>query len=303
MRVAFHQRAWAQPREGADQRAGSHRAAFEMAEGADFHIILDHHAGGEDHAGADQHVAPQLRVMREDHGFGLHQRRAARHGGVTQTALHLGLGLGQLGAAVDAAQLLLGRFHGFHPPALTRRQRHHIGEVVFALGVVVADRAQPAEQLRGRCGDHARIAQPDSPFSGRGIRPFDDARHAARRVGDDAAIAAGIGRAHRQQRQGRGIGGRAQAPQRCHRDQRVVGVEHGRAALEAFQGACRRQRRVPGAQALGLNDRLMRRGGSLERGHVGADHHHHAVEHLAHRFEQVLQHRPPRDGVQRLGLG
>ncbi|QYU68265.1 hypothetical protein J4558_26140 [Leptolyngbya sp. 15MV] len=126
--------------------------------------------------------------MAEHHTLGLDQRGAVVHRGAAEPALHLGLRLGQLGPGIDAAQLGLRRLHGGHAHALRGGQRHHVGQVVLALPVVVLHGPQPAEQVGCGRADHAGIAQADPPLRLARVGELHDARDRAGRIRHDAPV-------------------------------------------------------------------------------------------------------------------
>ena len=132
---------------------------------------------------------------------------------VTQPGLHHRLCGRKLAARIDAGDLVCRSLNRGDAAAVGVRQRHNIGEVIFALGVVGPDIAQPARHVGGGSAQHAGITQRLGAFDFRCIDPFDDALHIAV-PRDHAAIAAGIGGAKREQRQSGVAGGAAvdQAP-------------------------------------------------------------------------------------------
>ena len=111
------------------------------------------HAGAEHHVGLDHGAAADPGVRAED-------RRSAASIRVTpaampgaQSVLEGRLGLGELGPGVDADRLLRGRLdRAAGEPALAR-DADDVGEVVLALGVVVADLV---EQRAAHAGRRAR---------------------------------------------------------------------------------------------------------------------------------------------------
>ena len=116
--------------------------------------------GADHHVGLDHHVLADARVMAEKHRLGRDQRRASGHRLGAQALLHRGFGLGEFGARVDAEHLFaVGLDHARLEPVAARK-RHGIGEIEFALGVVVADPAEQAEQRLGAAEAHdAGIAE------------------------------------------------------------------------------------------------------------------------------------------------
>ncbi len=221
-----------QPGVGADQRALADDGTLQVAEGPDLGAGADRDARPEHHVGMHGDVGSEQGVGGQEHRLRGDQGGAVRHRRLAQAVLDLGLGSGQLGAGVDAAQLGLRRLDGADDGTLGGGQRHDVGQVVLAGGVVVVDPLQPAGQAAGLGAQRAGVAQADRALGRRRVRILDDALNGLAplpvRRGHQAAVAGGIGRTHRQQGEV-GIApaaGLEQAPQRRLGDQRVVGVEH-----------------------------------------------------------------------------
>src|SRR3546814_12119681 len=69
LRLFAKYRAGAQPRERADFTARADRRAFDMAVGADLHLVRDGPPGTEKDIGLDRPVAAELRVQGEPAGL------------------------------------------------------------------------------------------------------------------------------------------------------------------------------------------------------------------------------------------
>ena len=69
-------------------------------------LSADRDAGAEHDIRLDHDIAPEPRVGAEEHGLRRDQCDAGLHRRAAQPALHQRLGLGQLGAGIDAEQLL-----------------------------------------------------------------------------------------------------------------------------------------------------------------------------------------------------
>ena len=119
---------------------------------------VDADAGAEHDVRADRHVRREARVGAQEHGLGRGHGDARLHRRGAQAALHRGLGLGQFGARVDAAQLVERRLDGGDAPPVRAGQRDDVGQVVFGLA-------------RCRCGPRAarRASAPASAQSTPGI--------------------------------------------------------------------------------------------------------------------------------------
>ena len=97
--------------------------------------------------------------MTEKYGFRRGQGSAVRHGRLAQALLYDGLGRGKIRAGIDARQLIwvLG-FDDSTVGAVPIGDGDDISEVVFALGVVIADPAQDIEQALAIHGHDAGVA-------------------------------------------------------------------------------------------------------------------------------------------------
>jgi hypothetical protein len=292
---------------GADQGPLAHDRAFQMAEGLDHRAGGDADAGPEDHelldgdAGGDLGVPGQVDRLRRGHGDALD------HQGATAALLPDRLGGGQFGLRVDALH------RGFRREGRAGRQASpmgdadHVGQVVFAVGVVVADRIQDVEQSGAVGGQNAGIAVLDLPDAVVGVLGLDDAQQHMVRGQDQAAIGAGVGGLEAQHRD---VGARgAQVEQRRDRrgaQQRAVGEGHHHVAVEIGQGLAGGQHGVAGAQRRILDDhrRLTQplAGVDADGGAVGPDHDDdpRAAQGLG-GVDGVVQQGPAGDLVQHLG--
>ena len=105
------------------------------------------------------------------------------------------------------------------------RQRNDIGDVIFALRIVVGELRQPALQIAAVGDQDAGIDFGDLQLIGRGVFLLDNADDGAV-FAYDAPVAAGIVQHHRQQADAAFRFGVAQTLQRLLRDQRHVAVKH-----------------------------------------------------------------------------
>jgi hypothetical protein len=93
----------------------------------------------------------------------------------------------------------------------------------------------------------------------------------------------------------------SQAAQRGGADQGIIGIQHGHVA--GAELSRRLQCGMGGAQPFVLHHHGVRGGGGGERRHVRPGHDHRPLEHSGAGCEQMVQHRPPAQGVERLGEG
>ena len=179
---------------------------------------------------------------------------------LVDAALHDLGDLCELHARVDAQQLgVVGGEQRGDGLAHLAVDAHHVGEVVLALGVVVADlvdvlgQAPPAEAV------DARVALGERGLLlGGAVLVLDDGHHAAVGVALDAAVAGGVGGAHGEHRAGVVVclGLFDQRTDGLGAHERRVAIEHDGRTLEVAQGVAHAHHGVPGTQALGLLDAL-----------------------------------------------
>src|SRR5690606_14849069 len=136
------------------------RRALDMAERLDADIIADANAGAEEDAGLDHHVAAEFGIMAEPHLLGIDQRRAVPHRAGAPAHLRNLLGLGKLGAVVDAEKFRLRPAHESAGEAAANRKADEIGEIIFALRIAVVDGGNQAFQMRAADRHNAGITKP-----------------------------------------------------------------------------------------------------------------------------------------------
>ena len=222
-----------------------------MRERADHRIVLDRHALPEHHERLDHDVAAELGVGREEDGFRRDQGDARFHRRLAQPLLQRGFGLGELRPGVDAAHVvLLGLDHDRLQPHRPG-DRDRVGEIVFALAIVIADPCRgsasavgPANAIRPPL--HRSIAR----SAGAGVELLAD--------GDELAvlqhqppIAGRVGRAEAEHRDRRACGQcRAHSRQRLRPDQRRVAENDENIVGAARDRALGGQHRMRGAAPL-----------------------------------------------------
>ena len=147
MRSHAEGRSWAQSRERTDDRAGPDGAAFQVAEGTDLGSLLHGHAGTEHDSGSDRYIRREARIEAEEYAGRVRHRDPFFHRRVSQSALEHGLGFGEFDPGVDAAQFVEWRLDRRDVLAFGRCEGHDVGQVVFALGVVIAHGPHPARHV------------------------------------------------------------------------------------------------------------------------------------------------------------
>ncbi len=196
-----------QPGEGADDRARADARAVEMAEGmhhrARAHTHIAQHGVGP-HAGAvgqmhfafehaahvDEHIAATVQRAAHVDAARVGQGDARVEQAARSAQLHHALQMRELAAVVHAEHIVrVGHGGGAHRHTVGHGQGHHVGEVVLALRVVVAQLAQPAAQGGQRRAQNAGVAFAHRALRRRGVFVFDDALHRAVGTTQNAAIA------------------------------------------------------------------------------------------------------------------
>ncbi|OIQ86786.1 hypothetical protein GALL_313750 [mine drainage metagenome] len=136
---------------------------------------------------------------------------------------------------------------GVHLEAVGASQRDDVGQVILALRVVAAQRADPAAQRGARRGDDAGVDFGDRTLGGGRVLVLDDALHAPGGVAHDAAVAGGVVELDAEQPQRAGAGGVEQRLQRRRAHQRHVAVQHQHHRV-VVERVGRLQHRVAGAE-------------------------------------------------------
>ena len=139
----------AQTGERTDDRLRRDGRAFDVAKRLDRRAVRDLDARTEDDVRFDGHVAAELSVCREPDAFGIDERR---------TVLERLLAGGAASPARDARARRgcsrppsrKGRLDHDRVAALRSGDVHHVGQVIFARGIVFADLVEPAEQSFAR---------------------------------------------------------------------------------------------------------------------------------------------------------
>ena len=204
---------------------------------------------------ADGDIAPQAGIEAEPDAGRIDQGRALGHRAVAQTPLQQGLGGGELRPAVDADELLGWRLDGGAEEPAPAGQRDDIGQVIFALGIVVADLGQEFPEQRAIHRHDAGIAEADPPLRGRGVAMLDDRLQPALAVGDQPAVFPGIGGPHPQHHHRGTVGGAPPGQEALEGRRR----DEGGIAIEDEDVARRLVARGPRLAAPRLTERLFGR--------------------------------------------
>lgn len=227
-----------------------------MREGTDDRAVLHRHAGAEHDIRLDGDVAAEFGIARQKYGFRCDQSNASVHRLRAQTALQHRFGLRELRLGVDAAHVVLRGFDGDRLQSHRARDGNRVGQIKFALAVVIADSVEQRQRVFTGKRHQPAIAEADRALLRRCIFFLDDSRKiTAGRY--QPSIAGRVLRRkaknrHRRARAQRGAQGR----QRFRPHQRRVGEHHQNIAGAAFDRLARRQHRMRGAEAFALLENL-----------------------------------------------
>ena len=246
--------------------------AGDMAEGRDLDALADRDAGPEHDEGADDAVAADARVGAEEHRLGRDQRHARLHRARAQAALHRRLGGGEIGAAVDAQQLVGRRLdrRGRAARAARASARRCRSDSIRPWRCRWPMPSSSAKRCRAIDRHQAGIAQRDGALlPACSPRP----RRSPSSVPSGAERRAGHRRRDRPGRMPSTTTAAAGARRRSAssaasvavRDQRRVAIEHQHVAGEARERVARRGDGMAGAELLALDRGLGRRDGRRRR--------------------------------------
>ena len=232
-------------------------------------------------------------------------RDAGLERGRAQPPLHRGFRLGELRPCVDAAHLILPglKRHGFQRHAVG--DRHRIGQVEFALGILVVDAFEDVEHDFAAQRHQPAIAEIDPALDVACVLLLADGDKPVA-VHHEPTISARIGCAKSQHRNTRVMIDRGAQPlQRVGADQRRIAEDHQDIVSALGDGRARDQYRVGRPAPLGLGENLRLRhcaAGLFGDGiRVRPDHDRDRFRPgAAHRAQHMPQHRSPRDRVQHL---
>ena len=167
---------WAKPGIGADIAVLTDFGTFQMTEGLDHRaaldhrvadhavrpdddVILDHHPPFQHYVDVDADVPADGHISAHIQPRRVCQRGALGHQPLGFTLLPAALEHRQLQAVVGAHDFqLVPRLSHLHRDRARYGQGHHIGQVIFALGVVVRQAGQPVGSLAARQHHDAGVA-------------------------------------------------------------------------------------------------------------------------------------------------
>ena len=205
-------------------RAGPDISVLDPRKGVNDRAVGDLRIPADDDIGLERDVPSELRPGGQKHRFGRDQRRAAGHRRLTQPFLRDALRLRELGPIVDAEHFALFREDDARLEPTAPRQRHNVGQVIFALGVLGADLLQQLQGAPSVDRHEAGVAKVFVAFSFARLLLLPDGDERAARVAQQAAIAVGVGCEKPENRHGRAFCERgAQRGDRRRSDERRVG--------------------------------------------------------------------------------
>jgi hypothetical protein len=130
--------------EGGDPRSCTDLDVLQHAIRADFDRIGQFDLALENAADINEDVAAVAKITAHIDPIWVSQTNAANQHGIGDVALMHALQFGQLHLAVDPQHLPLTiRLGGAHRHTFGHCQRHDVGQVILALGVVIGQPAQP----------------------------------------------------------------------------------------------------------------------------------------------------------------
>ena len=175
------------------RRRATDLAVLERGVGADHGVLPDDGRAEELGAGQDRHVGCEQDGGVDPGRRGVHHGHALAHPVLDDAAVELASELGQLDAVVGTLGLhhVVERERADREPRLAG-QADDVGEVVLALGVVVAHARQGVDEELGVEGEDAGVDLADLALLGRGVLLLDDRLDVALGVADDPAVADGV---------------------------------------------------------------------------------------------------------------
>ncbi len=284
-------------------------APVDVTVGADLSTVFDRDAGAEEDIRFDGHVAANDGVMAQPYRLrGCHRDAIGHHAGAG-APLPDGFRRRELIAGVDAEHFIFGTHcdRGFETARAAKL--HRVGQIIFALGILVADvRQQLCKTIDAKC-HHARVAQPHALLIGTGLFLLPDRNECARGISQQPAVACGIGGFESEHRDaGPGVEQSAQSLQRAGLEQRRIGVKYHHVAVVVRDGIARGQHGIGGTELVLLNEHARARSefGSFRANVVHSRPDHHGdIGGLgrASESQNMAQHGTAGDFVQHLGHG
>ncbi len=255
-RAVGHPGTRAQARKRSDAAGGSHigildhrvfmndgtigdAGVAQHAIGANPDPVAEHHIAFDDHVDVDHRVTTVTQTATQIETCRVDQRQAGEHQRARLAALVAALEHRQLLPVIDPGNLFLaGRCQRLHDHAVAGRQRDDIGQVVLALGIVVAEPPEPVAQLRGRHGHDAGVDLADGTLGAARVLVLDDCRDPPVLIAPDASITARVGKLDGQQCQRAFLGNRHQFAQGTFPHQWHIAIQNQRDAPVGESGQC-----------------------------------------------------------------
>src|SRR5581483_9429764 len=196
-------------RERSDDRAALDPALAENHREAQMHLIADlrvvdkgaavdpaaladHGFAAELRVGADHRVAADAHALVDVSRVRVFERDPGRHPFFVDALAQMLFHELQLLPAVDALDLAaVGHGHGFDFPALAQTDGDNIGQIIFALAIVVFDASQSRKQKRRRRDVNAGVDFADGALRRARVFFLDDGSDRSPGIAHDAAVAGG----------------------------------------------------------------------------------------------------------------
>ena len=284
-------------------RAGAELDVLQPAERADAHAVMQHHAALQHHVDVDFDIRADADRAAHIQPRRIGQAHALAHQRLGLAPLEAALEHGKLQRVVGAVGLAPAQAAGGHRrPAFGRGHGEDVGQVILALGVVVAQPGQPPAQIGGGGADHAGVDARHRALDLVGVLLFNDGLYAAGGIGQHAAVAGRIVESFGQHR-GALAGGRQQVVQGRFGDQRHVGVQHQHPGIirNAGHGLLHG---MAGAELLRLfgpvQIRLVGEFGAHLRATVAVHHVDAGGAQASGALDDMTEHRPAGDALQHL---
>ena len=265
-------------------------------------------ARSEDHVRLDQDILSNLRIESQENGFRRDHRHTGDHHLVTAALLPDCLDHGQFGAIVAAGQFCLRRLNGDRLAAFGTNDFNDIGQVVFALGIGIADLAKQFQRLGAVDRHQATVAIGNLSFVLGRIFLLAD-RHKRAILDDEPAVSSRISGLKADNDNIVAIGQPLACGQkRCCGDQRGI-TEHHENIVEAVgDGLLCRKNGMACPEAFGLQecrhvDVLAGGSGLNGFGITAKNKRHGGNRRIDQGFHHVRDHRPAGDRMQHLRHG
>ena len=117
------------------------------------------HALPEEDIWLNHNVSFDQRIMREEHGFRRNQRHTGKHHFLTLAVLPDVFSFGEFSAIVDADHIIDRHFNRYDIQPLAMSKADNVGEIIFALGVLVINRIEKSKCVASTNGHKSAIAK------------------------------------------------------------------------------------------------------------------------------------------------